>query len=132
MKTSFFLIVNPIIAIFMSLLFYTMLSSIVQGAATVHIGLLLFFVIVMPCYVVTIACWHFQKNRWAVYSFFLHIFISCSIVYYLLSKHFLSMHLPLDVVKHLMISFVFIGFISLYGVFISYIKIISRQILFKN
>ncbi|MEC1179275.1 hypothetical protein P9B03_12330 [Metasolibacillus meyeri] len=130
MKTPFFIIVNPIIALVISLLCYFALSNIydadLQETATIHIGILLFFIFVMPCYLLTMLFFHFQKKRLAVYSFVVHIFIVFSAAYYLISTQFLSIHLPIEIVKYLIISFVLVGAISLYFIFGVYYKLLSK------
>ncbi len=129
MNTSFLIIVNPIIAILVSLLFYFTLGNIydipMQETAAIHIGLVLFFILVVPCYLLTIVFWHFQKKRFATYSVAVNILIGLCMTYYLINVHFFRIHFPLEMVILLIISFVPVSLISLYGVFGIYRKVIN-------
>ncbi|KYG89578.1 hypothetical protein A0U40_12375 [[Bacillus] sp. KCTC 13219] len=131
MNTPFFIVINPIIAIIMAILFYFVVGNVyelpIQEAVAIPMGVILFFILVIPCYFLTIIFLHFKRKKLAIYFFIINILFSFGMTCFLISVHFLRVHFPIEIVKHLMVSFVPIGLISLYGVLAIYCKITGRS-----
>lgn len=131
MNTPFFIVVNPILAMIFSILFYFIIGNLydlpIQEAVVIPTGVILFLILVIPCYLLTITFWHFKKKKLAICFFIINILMGFGMTYYLISIHFLRVHFPIEIVKHLVVSFVLVGLISLYCVLGLHYKLIGRS-----